>query len=73
MNDNFVSLVDNMIKNNPSNNSKDDIINDTDRIKNSFFLRPITVSEMKNYIYSLNKNKSTPSNSPKIIFLHLSA
>ena len=73
MNKNFVSLVDNLMA---TNQYKDEEDNhppfNSDRVLKSFFLRPFTVPEITNYIKSLDSNKSSRSDLPKICFLKIS-
>ena len=74
MNSNYVSLVDNLIKKYPRSSCNDENYDSdqTDRVHESFILKSITVAEVKRYINELNKNKSTRSDLPRIIFLKMS-
>ena len=73
MNNNYVNLVDKLLKKYPLPSSQQNAaINQDDRITNSFFMNPITVFDTKNYIKRLNPNKSTRSDLPKILFLKIS-
>ena len=74
MNNNFVSMVDELAKKYPYSASGNENINvdQTDRVSNSFFLRPINVTDIKTYIKKLNISKSTRSDLPKLIFLKIS-
>ena len=75
MNENFVSLVDNLTKNHPQTiptTTSNNAVNQQDRVVNSFFLNPLKLSETIKYINSLNINKSTRSDLPKIKFLKIS-
>ena len=74
MNENYVSLVDNLIKNNLDLNSENTKfkLNSKDKVTNSFFLQPLSITQVKKYINSLNISKSSRSDLPKIKFLKLS-
>ena len=73
MNHNFVSIVDTLMENNQSDTQlENENLYKADRISKSFFLKPFTESEIVEYINSLDCNKSSRSDLPKIQFLKLS-
>ena len=74
MNDNFISIPDKLLKNsNFNNNNEDSVINcDLSNNKNSFFLKPLNVLEITNFINNMDHKKSARSDTPKISFIKLS-
>ena len=72
LNENFISMVDNLMQNNTYSNLPSVPLNQSDRVPNSFFLSPFTVPEVVKSINSLNVNKSSRSDVPKIKFLKMS-
>ena len=74
MNDNFASLVDNLILNNQcdSTGTKISTLSQADRLQESFFLKPFSVQDIIMAINSMNICKSSKSDLPKIKFLKLS-
>ena len=62
MNKNFVSFVDSLIEKNRygGGNDLNSTINQKDRIYKTFFLRPVTIYDIKTSINSLNINLLDP-------------
>ena len=77
LNNNFISIADNLLsQNNGNSNIEHSSYNNSQYSSckhiNSFFLSPIKVEDIKNYIDSMNKNKSSRSDIPNIQFIKLS-
>ena len=75
INNNFVSIVDNLMGKNQLDDSNIERVNlyNTDRVSQSFFLKPFIEADVIKYINSLDSNKSSRSDLPRIQFLQLSA
>ena len=74
LNHNFASTAENLLKNSQRKTTSDvsSNISINKKHQNSFFLRPITKTEMNNIINKLNPKKSTKSDIPSIKFIKLS-
>ena len=72
MNKNFVSVAESLTKDDKDENDLNSVLSQTDRVFKTFFLRPLITSDVKNSINSLDMNKSTRSDLPKIKFIKMS-
>ena len=74
--ENFFKTIGTNLSNNitsPSHNCNITPTSTITSVNKSFFIKPMTISEVKHSILNLDKNKSVKSNCPAIYFLKISA